>query len=165
MLPSFSRGPDRGVDERGDEVLLKFSDVGLKMSGYVAFPGGDEGMGEIGTCVDRLFVLAIAALSTCVSEGLIPHARQGGNGVWAFANAGSKFDGTGLEKLQMVHTQVAEVMFEGAGAGREEASALVDDSPLRWGLSALEVPRVRTDGRLGGFGTSVTLGDDFKKPA
>jgi len=37
----------------------------------------------------------------------MPQARQGGSGVWAFAVEGSKLDGTGFEKLQMVQTHVA----------------------------------------------------------
>lgn len=51
--------------------------------------------------------LLIAALSTSDSAGLMPHAKQGGRGVWAFAAAGSKLEGTGFEKLQMLQTQVA----------------------------------------------------------
>lgn len=39
----------------------------------------------------------------------MPHARQGGNGVCALAAAGSKLVGTGFEKLQILHTQVAVV--------------------------------------------------------
>jgi hypothetical protein len=49
----------------------------------------------------------MAAFSTSVKAGLIPHAKHGGRGVWAFAVAGSKLDGTGLEKLQIEQTQVA----------------------------------------------------------
>lgn len=107
----------------------------------------------------------MAALRTWVSEGLIPQARHGGRGVWALAEVGSKFDGTGLEKLQIVQTQVAEATFGGSGAERDELSAAAEEVPLRWGMSALDVPRGRADGRRGGFGTSVTLGEDFKKPA
>lgn len=64
----------------------------------------------------RLVALDIEAFNTCAKVGLMPQARHGGNGVWMFAVVGSKFDGTGLEKLQMVHTQVAEVA--GSGGGR-----------------------------------------------
>lgn len=40
----------------------------------------------------------------------------------AFAVAGSKFDGTGFEKLHIVQTQVAEVFGGSAGAGRKGLS-------------------------------------------
>lgn len=50
---------------------------------------------------------AIAAFTTCTNGGLIPQARHGGNGVFAFARLGSKFDGTGFEKEQMGQIQVA----------------------------------------------------------
>lgn len=49
----------------------------------------------------------MAALTTCTNGGLIPHARHGGNGVLAFAMAGSKLDGTGFEKEQIGHIHVA----------------------------------------------------------
>lgn len=75
-----------------------------------------------------------------MSVGLIPQARHGASGVWALAEVGSKFEGTGLEKLHMVHTQVADTTFEGAGAGREEDSVPKEDGPLRCGLFALDVP-------------------------
>lgn len=56
-----------------------------------------------------LFVaLDMAAFNTWASVGFMPQARHGGNGVWMLAVVGSKLEGTGLEKLQMVHTQVAE---------------------------------------------------------
>lgn len=64
----------------------------------------------------------MAAFSTCVSAGLIPHARHGGRGVCAFAVAGSKFEGTGFEKLHIVQTQVAEVFGGSGGAGRKGLS-------------------------------------------
>jgi hypothetical protein len=37
----------------------------------------------------------------------MPHAKHGGSGVLALAVAGSKFEGTGLEKVHIGHTQVA----------------------------------------------------------
>lgn len=37
----------------------------------------------------------------------MPQARHGGRGVCTLAVVGSKLDGTGFEKLQMVHTHVA----------------------------------------------------------
>lgn len=57
---------------------------------------------------------AIAALTTCTVGGFMPQARHGGIGV-RDASAGSKFDGTGLEKEHIGHTQVA--LCCGAGAG------------------------------------------------
>jgi hypothetical protein len=47
----------------------------------------------------------------------MPHARHGGNGVFAFASAGSKFEGTGFEKEHMGHIHVAVVAGWGAGTG------------------------------------------------
>lgn len=44
----------------------------------------------------------------------MPHARHGGSGVWMVAEEGSKLAGTGFEKLQMGHTQVA--LLGGAGS-------------------------------------------------
>ena len=37
----------------------------------------------------------------------MPHAKQGGKGVYIFAVVMSKFEGTGLEKEQMVQIHVA----------------------------------------------------------
>lgn len=37
----------------------------------------------------------------------MPHARHGGNGVFAFATLGSKFDGTGFENEHIGQIQVA----------------------------------------------------------
>jgi hypothetical protein len=54
----------------------------------------------------------------------MPHARHGGNGVRAFAVAGSKLDGTGLEKEQIGQTHVA--LTDGAaGAGLPRPSGVV----------------------------------------
>lgn len=66
--------------------------------------GNRDGGAELG-CL--LAALDMVALSTWVKVGLIPQARHGGKGVWAFAVVGSKLEGTGFGKLQMVHTQVA----------------------------------------------------------
>lgn len=38
---------------------------------------------------------------------MIPQAKHGGNGVFAFAVPGSKFEGTGLEKEQIGQIHVA----------------------------------------------------------
>lgn len=66
----------------------------------------------------RLAMAAMAALTTCTRGGLMPHARQGDNGVCAFAVAGSKFDGTGFEKEQIGQIHVALASRGGAGDGR-----------------------------------------------
>lgn len=49
----------------------------------------------------------IAALRTVVNGGLIPQARHGGRFAAAVAVAGSKFEGTGLEKEHIGHIHVA----------------------------------------------------------
>lgn len=66
----------------------------------------------MGTGDSRFVAALIAALSTVASGGLMPHARHGGRGVFAVAVAGSKLDGTGLEKEHIGQTQVA---FTGLG--------------------------------------------------
>lgn len=54
----------------------------------------------------------------------MPHARHGGSGVRAFAVAGSKFDGTGLEKEHIGQTHVA--LTDGAaGAGLPRRSGVL----------------------------------------
>lgn len=84
---------------------------------------GRSGSGATTCCL--LVALLMAALSTWVKAGLMPQARHGGSGVCAFAEAGSKLDGTGFEKLQIVQTQVAELAGEGStGAGRKGLSDL-----------------------------------------
>ena len=64
-----------------------------------------------------LVALDIAAFRTCVRVGLIPHARHGGRGVWALAVVGSKLEGTGFEKVQMVQTHVAVLVGGGPADG------------------------------------------------
>lgn len=84
-------------------------------------PRGRSGKGATTGCL--LVALLMAAFSTCVKAGLMPHARHGGRGVWAFAVAGSKLEGTGLEKVQIVQTQVAALAGDGStGAGRNGLS-------------------------------------------
>lgn len=63
--------------------------------------GNDESEGE-----GRFCALEMAAFKTWVNVGLMPQARHGGRGVWALADVGSKFEGTGFEKLHIVQTQV-----------------------------------------------------------
>lgn len=49
----------------------------------------------------------MAALSINAKGGLIPHVRQGGTGKDSEATEGSKFEGTGLVKVQIGQTQIA----------------------------------------------------------
>ena len=49
----------------------------------------------------------MAAFRRCGNDGLIPQLRHGGNDMFEFAVAGSKFEGTGLENEQIVQTHVA----------------------------------------------------------
>ena len=66
----------------------------------------------------------------------MPQAKQGGNGVRAFAVAGSKFDGTGFENEHIGHTHVALMDGAAAGAGLarlsgvESALAIAEEAPL-----------------------------------
>lgn len=55
----------------------------------------------------RVVAALIAALRTVVNGGLMPHARHGGKCVVVVAVAGSKLEGTGLEKEQIGQIQVA----------------------------------------------------------
>lgn len=99
----------------------------------------------------------------------MPHARHGGSGVCALAEAGSKLDGTGLEKLQMVHTHVAVLAGDGStgaglrglaerGAGEAVVLFLEEAVPWAGDLDGNAEPLV-------GFGISVTFGEDLRKPA
>lgn len=98
----------------------------------------------------------------------MPHAKHGGRGVCALAVAGSKFDGTGFEKLHIVQTQVAEVVGDGStGAGRKGLSDrgtgdavlfLGEPEPTAGDLDL-------TEERFEGLGIRVTLGEDLRKPA
>lgn len=64
-----------------------------------------------GKGVFRLVAAVIAAFNTVVKGGLIPHARHGGRLIVAVAVAGSKFEGTGLEKVHIGQIQVALIGF------------------------------------------------------
>jgi hypothetical protein len=70
-----------------------------------------------------LVIEDIAAFTTWTRGGFMPHARHGGKGVWAFAVAGSKFDGTGFENEQMGQIQVA-LAVDGAGEDARERKGL-----------------------------------------
>jgi hypothetical protein len=108
----------------------------------------------------------IAAFTTCTKGGFIPHARHGASGVQAFAVAGSKFEGTGFENVQIGQTQVA--LCEGVGTGEDvrERSGLPFSGVVESGLCVVPVgngePR---GGCFKGFGKRVILGEDFRKPA
>ncbi len=94
------------------EFWSRFSD-----RGRVPEWAGRNGRGafKAGEAAERLLAPEIAALRTCDKVGLIPHAKHGGRGVWAFAEVGSKFEGTGFEKLHIVQTHVALVTAGGSG--------------------------------------------------
>jgi hypothetical protein len=67
----------------------------------------------------------------------------------------------------MVHIHVPVLLGAGSGVGRWKGLSARDgdavallESPLR-----LDIPRVCTEDLLAGFGTSVILAEDFRKPA
>jgi hypothetical protein len=132
------------------------------------------GLGRTGSGVCRagllgclLVALDIAAFRTCVRVGLIPHARHGGRGVWALAVVGSKLEGTGFEKVQMVQTHVAVLVGGGpAGEPRSGLSARLpgEEVLFREGGPARPGERGCSDERFVGFGISVILADDLRKP-
>lgn len=116
---SVGPGPACGLEVRsGVDESLKDSDNGLDSEGF-GLLGNALVLGLAG---GRLLELVIDAFSTWDKDGLIPQARQGGRGVCAFAAAGSKFEGTGFEKLQIVQTHVAEEAGLGPGGFRGEPS-------------------------------------------
>lgn len=107
----------------------------------------------------------IAAFSMWVSSGLIPQARHGARGEWGPAVVGSKFEGTGFEKLQIGHIQVAVVVGEGSGVGRWNWPSTRDNGDelaLRDGSSRFGT---RVSVRFGGLGTSVIFAEDLRNPA
>lgn len=115
----------------------------------------------------------MAALRTKENGGLIPQARQGGNGKASVAIVGSKFEGTGLENEQMGHTHVPTTTGSIAVETVDERNGLVDlevgedaDASL-WnciGCGATDfVPLPKP--RFNGFGNRVTLADDLRNPA
>lgn len=121
-------------------------------------------MGEaVGDGAALLLAFDIAALSTWLNVGLMPHARHGGKGVWALAVVGSKFEGTGFEKLQIVQTHVAIEATGGGGNGLPEP--LGEFAPFLDGEAAFDTARLCKEVRFRGFGKRVTFGDDFRKPA
>lgn len=110
----------------------------------------------------------MAAFSTCVNAGLIPHAKHGGSGVCAFAVAGSKFEGTGFEYVHIVQTQVADVVGDGStDAGREGVlDCGMGDAKLFLGEPEPTAGDLDwSEARFEGLGIKVTLGEDLRKPA
>ena len=132
-------------------------------------PRGRIGKGIATACL--LVALLIAAFNTWVRAGLIPQARHGGKGVRAFAVAGSKFDGTGFEKLHIVQTHVAALASEevSTGTGRKGLSVRGTGDELLFRGGPVPVPVAGdldwSEERLFGLGTSVTLAEDLRKPA
>lgn len=99
--------------------------------------GGGPGAG-------RFDMAAMAALTTCTVGGFIPQARHGGMGV-RDARAGSKLEGTGLEKEHIGHTHVA--LAGGGGAGLLCRGGVEEDEAV--GVGAKGAPR---DSCFKGFG-------------
>lgn len=100
--------------------------------------------------------------------GLIPQARQGAKGVCSFEVCGSKFEGTGFEKEQIGHIQVAVLAGAGSDDGRWNGLSLRDNGDavaLLEGAVRLDIVRFCTEDRLEGLGTRVIFAEDFKKPA
>ena len=143
---------------------MPYSDNGLDPAFMLPDTRGELILGEAGGC-ERSFALLIAALRTCVRVGLIPQAKHGGNGVCAFAAAGSKFEGNGFEKVHMGQTQVAVETAGSSEGGREILAGRAGETePFPRGEPMVDT-RLCCENRFGGLGTIVTLGDDFKNPA
>jgi hypothetical protein len=83
------------------------------------------------------------------------------------AVAGSKFDGTGFEKLHIAHTQVAAVTCGGSDGGLKTLSARAGGVALvrTVVILAVDVACGRMETRFIGFGTIVILADDLRNPA
>lgn len=107
----------------------------------------------------RLVAFEMVALRIWVKVGLIPQAKQGGRVVCSLAVVGSKLDGTGLEKLQMVHTHVAEL------AGGVSTGGARKGLSTRCAGEAFPLRNGWRDARLLALGTKVILGDDLRNPA
>ena len=149
--PQISQWDSEGWFWKVHRGQPRLSTPGLAEAGRGFGEGTGEGAGD-----GRLAMAAMAALTTCTAGGLMPHARQGGIGVRE-ARAGSKLDGTGFEKEQMGHTQVA---LAGGGAGAGLAWRGGVDEAGRW--AGAETPRVRC---RAGLGNRVILADEVRKPA
>lgn len=93
-----------GSELRGEESRAGPGPAESSAPGFGRTGSGVCNTGSLG-CL--LVALDIAAFNTWVKLGLMPQARHGGRGVWTLAVVGSKLDGTGFEKLQIVQTHVA----------------------------------------------------------
>jgi len=102
----------------------------------------------------------IEAFSMWASVGFIPQARHGGRGVLSFAVVGSKLEGTGFERLHIVHTQVAVVTGWRSGGGGRGLLAAAGDALPAWEAGD---PRLCATDRFG-FGMRVIFAEDFRKP-
>ena len=126
-------------------------------------------MGELSVgSAARLVAPAIAALNTKEYGGLIPHARQGGNGVRSLAVCQSKLEGTRFENVQIKHIHVA--LFGGGGSGVGRCSGLSarergEEVALLEGPFRFDKARFCREDRFEGFGKSVIFGEDLNKPA
>lgn len=153
MLASFV-GASSHTSELGREAS------GRPLMGIGALIGDEEG---------NLFVaLEIAAFNTWARGGLMPHAKHGASGVWALAVAGSKFEGTGLEKEHIGHIHVPALIGDDSAVGRWNGLSARDSGDavaLLEGVARLVRLRCWIDDRFDGFGTSVILAEDFIKPA
>ena len=97
---------------------------------------------------------------------MIPQARQGGSGVYAVAVVGSKLDGTGFGKLHIEQIHVAVLGWGLLGAGdRIKESAFWNEEEEEEDMAAAATALDCSDARFAGLGMSVTLADDFRKPA
>ena len=87
--------------------------------------------------------------------------------MFSLAAAGSKFEGTGFEKLHMGQTHVAVLFGTGSGGGRQGLSDRCEGEavPLRRGVVPRAGDRACNDDRLVGFGIKVIFAEDFRKPA
>lgn len=106
------------------------------------------------------------ALIISARGGFIPQAWQGERGVCWFAKAGSKLEGTLLDKPQIGHIHVALVFLAGNGeatGGREvddpeRTSPSMGEAYLGCGLLTWGPVRCI-------LGKRVIFAEDFKKPA
>lgn len=110
----------------------------------------------------------IAAFKTVENSGLTPQVKQGGMGN-AVLDA-SKFDGTGLLNEQIVHVQLPEYVgaaTRGTGDGLNGLPVLVVGSDELCVLCNDEGDdrRTRSTPRFTGFGWTMILAEERRKPA
>lgn len=159
----------------GSELRDRTSPAGPRVDELSRLPENPEArLGRTGSGVCSagppgclLVALDIIAFRTCVKVGLMPQARHGGRGVWALAVVGSKLEGTGFEKLQMVQTQVAVLAGGGStGDTRSGPSSCCAGEALllREGVPGGPGERCCREERLVTFGIKVILGDDLRNP-